>query len=104
MDTHRYRLTLDRWTALAGVPKNLDIAYLASLGVQAFCLIRYFDGDGAPAFGYVGLRPTIAPRCTGLEGSHSRRPRKPRILWVVAGKWLLASKKARLPHSKIRTI
>src|ERR1700752_2774593 len=43
--THRYRLKLNRWTTLAGVPEEPHLAYLGSEGVQAFCPIRYFDGN-----------------------------------------------------------
>src|SRR5437762_10936038 len=38
---------LNRWTTLAGVLKNLALAYLGSQGVQAFCCTRYFDGQEA---------------------------------------------------------
>src|SRR5690242_491257 len=62
MDTHRYRLKLDRRTTLAGVPEKPQLAYMGCGGVQASCLIRYFDGEGAPAFGRVRPRPTIS-RC-----------------------------------------
>jgi len=40
-------LALNRWTTLAGVLKNLALAYLGSQGVQAFCCTRYFDGQEA---------------------------------------------------------
>src|SRR6266704_4361890 len=39
-----YRSTFYGWTTLAGVPKNLHLAYLGSHGVQVLCRTRYFDG------------------------------------------------------------
>src|SRR5579859_1198355 len=49
----------NRWTTLAGVPEEPQLAYMGCGGVQAFCRIRYFDGEKVSAFSCVGPCPTI---------------------------------------------
>jgi hypothetical protein len=78
-----------RWTTLAGVPEEHHLAYMGSEGVQAFCLMRYFDGQRAPAFCLCRTTAYNFIRRSPPEGS--RFAQVPQTSYTVSRGWAIAS-------------